>query len=796
MTLYEKSMKTLELDAVLGALSAQAVSSMAKEELLNLKPLRYAEDIRKKMTECDDAMRLMLKRQTPAFAGLKDLSAPIKRAEMGGVLNMAELLSIARLLRTARQMKEYNADEEKKTSLDAMFSMLSANKYLEEKIDSAILSEDELSDSASSELLNIRRQMRSVNNRIREILHKIISGSNYSKYLQENIITVRGDRYVVPVKAEFRGEVAGLVHDVSASGATLFIEPVQVVEANNELKMLAGREQKEIERILSEMSDEVAGFAEGILDDMRVLTYLDCVFAKAKYALQIDAIAPTVTEDGCIDLVRAKHPLLEKGKAVPIDIHIGKSYDTLVITGPNTGGKTVAIKTLGLLTLMVQCGLHIPANEQSRVSLVGSIYADIGDEQSISQSLSTFSSHMTNIVGILSEIDERSLVLFDELGAGTDPIEGAALATAIIENVRRVGAKVAATTHYAELKSYALTTKGVENAACEFDVETLRPTYRLLIGIPGKSNAFAISKRLGLDESIIDEARTLLDSDNVKFEDVLNDLERQRQQMERDLAQAEFARRDAEEERRRAKQSREAISRDKERILDKARADAQSLLDDTRQTTENVYAQLEVMRKKAQKGAFDNNLYEAKAALGKDLNDTQKKLSPQQKKKTAPKPARPLKVGDTVELLSTGTRATIIEIGSKGDTFILQAGILKINAKANELRLCETEKTNAQEIIKSKSPSVSVHIGSKTMSATTELDLRGQNSDEALMELSRFMDTSIMANLPSIRIIHGKGTGVLRAAIHNALRHDKRIKSFRLGVYGEGETGVTIVELR
>ena len=796
MTRFEKSMKTLELQEVLTLLAAQAISPMAKEELLSLTPMRYVEDIKQKMTETDDALHLMLKRQTPAFAGLKDLTAPIKRAQMGGVLNPSELLNIARLLRTARQMKMYSDGVERETSLDVFFRSLTANKYMEEKIDAAIISEDEISDSASTELLNIRRQMRATNNRVREVLHKIISGSNYSKYLQESIITMRADRYVVPVKAEFRGEVAGLVHDVSSSGATLFIEPVQVVEANNELKMLAGKEQKEIERILAELSAEVAGFSGNMLEDMKILTYLDCVFAKAKFALAIDAVAPQLTTDGVIDLIRAKHPLLDKKKAVPIDIHIGRTYDTLVITGPNTGGKTVALKTLGLLTLMVQCGLHIPVNERSSVSVYGKIFADIGDEQSISQSLSTFSSHMVNIVGILDEVDDHSLVLFDELGAGTDPVEGAALAMSIIENVRRCGAKIAATTHYAELKTYALTTAGVENAACEFDVETLRPTYRLLIGIPGKSNAFAISKRLGLRDDIIEEAKSSLNSESVKFEDILNDLERQRQQMEKDLAEADRARRDAEEERRRARQSRESIQRDKDRILDKAREDARAMLDETRETTEIVYAELETMRKKAQQGAFDENLYEAKAAVGRGLNETEGKLSPNKKPKAAPKLKRPLKAGDTVELLSTGTRATVVEVNSKGDSFILQAGILKINAKPGDVRLIEEEKTNVAQVIKNQAPAVRVNVGSKTMNATTEIDLRGMNGDEALIELSRFMDTAVMANIPVIRIIHGKGTGVLRSVIHTELRRDKRIKSFRLGQYGEGEHGVTVVEFR
>ncbi|MEA4824342.1 MAG: endonuclease MutS2 [Clostridiaceae bacterium] len=791
--IYEKSIQTLELPRVLDMLSEYAVSDAAKERCRNLMPLPHIEDMRSDMRETQDALSLMATRPSPGFSGLKDITESVGRAERGGLLHPPELLRIAAFLRTARDTKAWintdRRDDAPGTSIDHYFKALGANKFLEEHISQCILSEEEIADSASPELGAVRRQIRAANARVRETLHRIISSPSYAKLLQENIVTIRGDRYVVPVKIECKNAFPGLVHDVSASGQTVYIEPNAVVEANNELRILASKEQKEIERILALLSDEVAQFAEGLVDDYRILTALDGIFARARFALAVDGQPPVLGEDGAVVLRRARHPLLPKDKAVPIDIRIGDGFDTLVITGPNTGGKTVALKTMGLLTLMAMCGLHIPAEYDSRVSVFSKIFADIGDEQSISQSLSTFSSHMTNIVGILGELDENSMVLFDELGAGTDPVEGAALAISVIEHIRKRGAKVLATTHYAELKSYALMTKGVENAACEFDLETLRPTYRLLIGVPGKSNAFAISKRLGLPDEIVDAARESLQSESVQFEDVLEKLEQERQAMERERTEARELRRKADEDRKKASSALATLDRDRQRELEAAQKKARDVIDEARAAAQLVYDELDAMRRQAASDAFSKNLMEARATVGRVLNEATAGARPEQKKRVAQN-SRPIKAGDTVELLATGNRATVLEIS--GNKLKLQAGILQINAKLADVQLVESEAAaETKKVIKT-----AVQTASATMNAQTSVDLRGMNSDEGIVILERFLDTSAMANLKTLTVIHGKGTGILRSAVQDALKKDKRVASFRLGRYGEGDLGVTIVEMK
>lgn len=799
MNTKEKSLKTLELPAVLEKVASHAVSEGAKNIIRSLTPLEFIDDVRERLAECTDALRLMNARSAPTFSGLADVTDSIKRTKLGGVLSPRELLRIASLLRCTRAVKDYGDIDLRKdeftTILDIRFNILTPNKFLEDNISSAILSEDEIADSASSELSAIRRKIKNCNSRVREVLNRIISSQAYSKVLQESIITQRGGRFVVPVKAEFKSELQGLVHDVSASGATLFVEPVQVVEANNELRVLEGEEQKEIERILAEFSASVAASSERLLENFDTLTYLDAVFARAKYSLSMDASEPEITEDKCIDLKHARHPLLDQKKAVPIDIAIGGRYDTLVITGPNTGGKTVALKTLGLLTLMAQCGLHIPAYDTSKVCMMDGIYADIGDEQSISQSLSTFSAHMTNIVGIMEDLDSRSLVLFDELGAGTDPTEGAALAMAIIEHTRARGALVAATTHYAELKVYALSREGVENAACEFNVETLKPTYRLLTGVPGKSNAFAISKRLGLKEEIIEAARASLDDNDREFEEVIGGLERERQKLEGEREEAMRLRREAEETKRASIEKTKQVTANKEKELERAKNEAKRIIDDARAAAQLAYDEVEKLRKNAMKDAYAANVLEAKAAVGRLLNDAESSAKINIKKQSNYKgPSRPLKQGDIVELISTGTRATVLEVSEKSDTVQLQAGIMKISAKKRDLKLLD-EETN-KDSLKYTQPAVKISTSSKTMTARTELDLRGKNADEGLIELERFLDNSSIANIPMVTVIHGKGTGILRNAVHDYLRRDRRIKSYRLGRYGEGETGVTIIEFK
>ena len=791
--LYEKSIRTLELSQVLEMLASHAISEPAKNQCRELLPLPHIEDMQRSMQETQDAISLMASRPSPGFSGLRDITESVGRAERSGVLHPQELLRIAAFLRTARDTKAYlsteRGDDTPPTCIDHYFKAIGANKFLEEHISQCILSEEEIADNASSELATIRRQIRGANARVRETLHRIITSPSYSKLLQENIITIRGDRYVIPVKAECKGSFPGLVHDVSASGQTVYIEPNAVVEANNELRLLQAKEQKEIERILSMLSDEVAQFAEGLFDDFRIMTALDFIFARAKFALALDCQPPKLTEDGAVVLRRARHPLLPRDTAVPIDIRVGEGFDTLVVTGPNTGGKTVALKTIGLLTLMAMCGLHIPAEYDSRVSTFSRIYADIGDEQSISQSLSTFSSHMTNIVGILGELDEHSMVLFDELGAGTDPVEGAALAMAIIEHIRRMGARVVATTHYAELKSYALTTAGVENAACEFDISTLRPTYRLLIGVPGKSNAFAISQRLGLSDEIVNAARESLHSENVRFEDVLDKLEHERQEMERERDEARTLRRAAEEDRKKASSALANLDRDRNKELEAARKKAQDVIDEARAAAQLVYDELDKMRHQAASDAFAQNLNNARASIGRVLNEASASARPEQVRKT-PKQTRPIKVGDTVELLSTGNRATVISVTDKKLT--LQAGILQITAKPGDVQLVESDAAVETQ----KTVQRAVSVASATMRAKTEADLRGMNADEGLIELQRFLDASSMAKLQTVTVIHGKGTGILRSAVHDALKKDPRVKSFRLGRYGEGDMGVTIVELK
>lgn len=797
-SLYEKSILTLELPAVLEKIAQYAVSEGAKERIRAIRPYRYLEDIRISLTEITDALRLMASRSAPTFSGLADVTVQLRRVEIGGTLGFAELLRVAELLRCARATAEYgdpsNRRDGLKTSLDHYFAAITTNKFLEDRITGAILSEEEMADTASSELASIRRQIRAANARVRDVLNRIITSQTYSKYLQESLITQRGGRFVVPVKAEFKGEISGLVHDVSSSGATIFVEPSQVVEANNEIKVLAAKEEKEIERILAELSAEVANFSGGIADDIRILTMLDAVFAKAQYSLATDSYAPQLSDGLVVDLKRARHPLLEQKTAVPIDINIGKTFNTLVITGPNTGGKTVALKTLGLLTLMVQCGLHIPAAEDSTVSLFTRIFADIGDEQSISQSLSTFSSHMSNIVGILEELDDRSLTLFDELGAGTDPTEGAALAMAIIEHVRSQGSLVAATTHYAELKMFAISTDGVENAACEFDVETLKPTYRLLIGVPGKSNAFAISKRLGLDERIIEEARKALSGESVRFEDVLTDLDRKRQTMERELALAARTRMETEKEKREVEKRESEIERQSEKTLEEARRQAQKILAEAKEASDAAFDELAQLKRQAAAEQFAIDVVGARAKMSRKINDAAARANPSAPRRAERKP-RTVHAGDLVAFGGAGTQAEVLTEPDKNGNVTLQAGIMTVTVKADTLTVLE-EDAKREKVKFTPAKESTIYRSSVTRMASTTLDLRGMMSDEALIELERFLDTAQMAKLSPLTIIHGKGTGALRAAVQQYLRKDRRVAAFRPGKYGEGEAGVTVVELK
>ncbi|HPE15548.1 MAG TPA: endonuclease MutS2 [Oscillospiraceae bacterium] len=788
-----KSTATLELPAVLSLLAGEAVSEEAKARSLALRPSVEEAEVRFLQSQTSAARAMMDKKGEPSFREVRPVATALARAEMGGMLNTKELLDIAGVLRAARAAVSYGSgDREEKTPLDALFSSLRANKFLEEKITNAIVGEDEIADAASSDLASIRRHIRATGAKVRDILNKIISSPTYAKYLQENIITMRSDRYVVPVRAEHKGDVPGLVHDVSSSGATVFVEPMGVVQANNELRELAAKEKREIERILMELSADAAGFRDDILDDYGLLVALDCVFARAKLSYRMYAMPPEIVSAGGLVLRRARHPLLERGKAVPINVRLGGEFDTLVITGPNTGGKTVTLKTIGLLSLMAQCGLHLPTDDGSRMPVFTRVLADVGDEQSIEQSLSTFSSHMTNIVRILGEADERSLVLFDELGAGTDPVEGAALAVSIIQEVRACGALVAATTHYAELKVFAMTTKGVVNASCEFDVETLRPTYKLLIGVPGKSNAFAISARLGLPEEIIARARAQLGAESLRFEDVLTQLERQRQSMEKEKEEARALRLRQEQDAKTARAYREKLEGEREKAAERARAEARRILDEARAAADETFSELDEMRRRAAKSDDWQSVNEARAGLRRRLNEAEDALGAGEREDETPPPdTRPAAAGDTVEILSTRTRASVIQVNKDG-TLRLQAGILKITARPDEVRLAAPGggKQEAARIVRNSERQL------RTLGASSEIDLRGMMTDEAVPVLERFLDAAMLAKLEKVTVIHGKGTGALRAAVQQSLRKNRAVKSFRLGRYGEGEDGVTIVELK
>ena len=787
--LYEKSLQKLELDQVLELLAECAGSFEGKEACRKLRPTSDLEDVRLMLDQTTAASDLCTRKGNPGFGEVRDVSAALERADRGGSLQPKELLYIASLLRCARNIKGYVSEDDKETVLDSLFKALTPNKYLEDKIFGAILSEEEIADNASPALSDIRRHMRIQAGKIRDGLQKIISSPAYSKYLREPIITIRQGRYVVPVKSECKNDVPGLVHDVSATGSTYFVEPMSAVNANNALRELEIKEKKEIERILAELSGEAAAHREDIQLNFTMLVQLDVIFAKAKLAYRMRAWAPIMNDQGRVELRKARHPLIDPKTVVPISVRLGKDFDTMIITGPNTGGKTVTLKTIGLLTLMAECGLHIPAGDGSELSTFDAILADIGDEQSIAQSLSTFSSHMRTIVDVVAECDDRTLVLFDELGAGTDPAEGAALATAIIEFCRKMNSRVVATTHYAELKLYAMRTKGVINASCEFDVETLRPTYKLLIGIPGKSNAFAISRKLGLSEEILKEADDLVDKSDKDFEDVLSQLEQQRQQMEAARQEAERLKAETAKIKAQSEEYAAQLQKEKDRAMESARREAQRIIDDARAAANIASEELKALRKQLQDSADTTGINQRQAEVRRSLNEMESQLRAKQPRQERPQPKRGVMVGDTVELLKLGTKASVIAINKDG-TYQLQAGILKMTAKPDEV--CPLENDNPYKEKKARP----AHSGRemKLSAMPTEVDLRGMDSIEAISVLERYLDEAMRSNLKQVRIVHGKGTGVLRAAVQQSLRRNKYVKKFRLGVYGEGEDGVTIAE--
>lgn len=787
-----KDYKSLELDKILTMLSNETTCADAADLAGRIEPDTDLKHVARLLQETDDAFVLMARFGAPSFYGMTNVTNALRRAQAGGVLNLPEFLAVAATLRAIRSVADWRKKSESiPTALDWRFETLQPNKFIEERISMTIVSEEEISDNASVQLAAIRRKIRAASVRVREQLDKLIRSQTYQKYLQEAIVTQRGGRYVVPVKAEFRNEVKGLVHDSSGSGATVFIEPIGVVEANNEIRVLRAEEQEEIDRILAELSREVGEFADGIVSSYKAAVELNLIFAKGQLAYKMKGVVPKLNDEGRVNIKAARHPLIDKNKVVPTDLMLGQDFDALIVTGPNTGGKTVSLKTAGLLTLMAMCGLMIPAGEGSEISVFRHVLADIGDEQSIEQSLSTFSAHMTNIIRILGQADDSSLILIDELGAGTDPVEGAALAISIIEAMRAKGAKIMATTHYAELKAYALQTDGVENGCCEFDVATLRPTYRLLIGVPGKSNAFAISKRLGMPDDIVERAKTLVSEESSAFEEVVSRLEDSRRKMEDERRDAEQFRIEAEKKIREADELRERAEKDAKHEVERARREAADIVQKTRHQAQGLMDELEKMRreKMAELSA------EQKARLKAGIRDLEKASDPVHQPKSNEEYVlpRPLKVGDNVLIYDIDKTATVLELPKSGDMVLVQAGIIKTRVPLKNLRLTDRKEKEKKKLGGHRN--VTKAPGSDT-SVRNEVDLRGMNVEEAIMEVDAFIDHAVLRNLNQLTIIHGKGTGVLRSGIHMHLKRHKAVKTFRLGVYGEGESGVTIVELK
>lgn len=788
-----KHFKALELDVVLEMLAQQASCDDAKEEALSLIPASDINEAELLLSQTEDAFSLLARFGSPSFSGLKNVNNALARAAAGASLNPKELLDIAYNLRAVRSLYEwYGHCSNVHTNLDFFFENITVNKYLETKILTAIVSEEEIADQASEELAEIRRKIRAKSNSVREKLDSIIHSSHYQKFLQEAIITQRNGRYVVPVKAENRGEVQGLVHDTSASGATVFIEPVSVVDANNDIKMLQGREREEIQRILFELSVEAGNFADSIRQSYESAVKINLIFAKAQLAYKMKASKPILNNEGIIELKNARHPLLNPKTVVPTNISLGIDFDTLVITGPNTGGKTVSIKTIGLFTLMAECGLLLPVSDMSKISVFKNVLVDVGDEQSIQQNLSTFSSHMVNIIDIMKRADENSLVLIDELGSGTDPVEGAALAVSIIENLRSKGAKIAATTHYAELKAYALETDGVSNGCCEFDVNTLQPTYKLLIGVPGRSNAFAITRRLGMDESVVNKAKDIVSSENRSFEAVLEQLEQTRLELEKEKEKAEKATEAANRMRSKAQSEKDKIEQLKANEMEKTKREAEKIINAAKRQSSDFLLQLEKLKKEVSQSNATEVARKTRREIKNRLGEMDDIVNPRELADNWDndyKLPRPVVKGDAVIIRSLG-EGEVLEVSN--NNVLVQSGMIKTRVKMSDLMLTE----------KKKKPPVktgrSVYRTTSRADADvkTELDLRGQTIDEALANLSLFIDKCVLNNISEVRIIHGKGTGALRSAVTDELKHHPNISEFRLGVYGEGENGVTIAKLK
>lgn len=783
----KKSCKKLEFDIILNKLSSMAITEAGRKKALETEPFSDASDLNRALKEVLDAQALILRRGNPPITSVADVLLYIKRLNISAILREKELLEIARLLNTARRLKDYAKED---TELSMYFDSIIPVKHLEDEIISKIISEDEIADNASVKLMTIRRKIKSTHDKIREILNKFITSPTYQKYLQDNIVTMRGDRFVIPVKIENKGSIPGIVHDTSTSGSTVFIEPMPAVNANNELKELFSQEAEEIERILYELTSKAAEYSEVILNDYELICDLDYIFAKAKLGISMKASVPKINYEGVVNLKKARHPLIDPKVVVPIDVTLGKDYDTLIITGPNTGGKTVSLKTVGLCSLMALSGLMIPASDNSEIPFYKNIFADIGDEQSITQSLSTFSSHMTNIVKISEEAGSDTLVLLDELGAGTDPVEGASLAIGVIEYLREKGASVMATTHYSELKLYALSTPDVQNAGCEFDVETLRPTYKLLVGIPGKSNAFAISEKIGLKKEIIEKAKTHLTDDNIKFEDVLTEIESTRKLLESEKQQT--LRYKAEADELREKLSKQKVKSEERyaEIINKANFEAKEILEEAKESADGIIKELQDLRKAKSQSEFDRKATKAREELSSKIKNRQKQISAPSKKGYKAVSADKLIPGTSVILIEHEQNATVMTPPDKDGNLTVMAGILKINVNIKDVALDVSFKEPAKVYQTTKK------LEAKSGRAATEIDLRGMTVTDAIMDTEKFIDDAMLLRLERVAVIHGKGTGALRSAIHSMLKTNKLVKSFRLGKYGEGEDGVTIVELK
>jgi len=791
----EKVLKTLEYDKIISQLASFAGSPLAKQICTELTPSSDLYEIRAGQRETSDALSRLLRKGSISFSGVTDVRGILKRLEIGSILGIGELLRVCKLLEVCARVKAYSrsdTEEYSRDSLDELFEALQPLTPISAEIRRCILSEDELSDDASSTLFKIRRSMRQTNDKVHAQLTSMVNGSART-YLQDAVITMRNGRYCIPVKAEHRGQVPGMIHDQSSTGSTLFVEPMAVVKLNNELRELELKEEQEIEVILSTLSSLVASETETISDDLMLLTRLDVIFAKAQLSRSYNGSEPGFNTSGWIRIKKGRHPLLDKKKVVPIDIHLGRDFQLLVITGPNTGGKTVSLKTVGLFTLMGQAGLHIPAFDGSELSVFEEVFADIGDEQSIEQSLSTFSSHMTNIVSILGKATDRSLVLFDELGAGTDPTEGAALAIAILSNLHRRGARIMATTHYSELKVFALSTPGVENGCCEFSVETLRPTYRLLIGIPGKSNAFAISSKLGLSDAIIEEAKTHLTEQDESFEDLITDLENSRVTIEKEREEIDRYKQEIQTLKKRLEQKQDKLENSREAILRKANEEARAILQDAKDYADTT---MRNFNKFGKANVSAREMEQERDRLRKKLSGVENNLAAKAEKKPKKElKAKDLKIGDAVKVLSLNLKGTVSTLPNEKGNLYVQMGILRSQVNIKDLERIDEPDITGPGVSKGTGGSGKIKM-SKSASVSMELNLLGKTVDEAVAELDKYLDDAYLAHMPSVRIVHGKGTGALRKGVHNYLRRNKHVKSFRLGEFGEGDAGVTIVEFK